>query len=125
MNATLGNRYGFRFIVNQTIPAGAAYAFARSGFIFASAAPPVPQSVPYGATTSFEGLARRWLRDYDSEAFQAQHRELLPGLPLGGGHFRRQGPGGREENHLAGRALMCGIKLQPDGKSDSQRQRQS
>ncbi|MGC4928073.1 hypothetical protein [Streptomyces sp. DT117] len=70
VNATLGNRYGFRFIVDQTIPAGSAYAFAKSGFIFASAAPSVPQSVPYGATTSFEGLALRWLRDYDSEVFQ-------------------------------------------------------
>jgi hypothetical protein len=68
--ASLGNRYGFRFVTDQTIPADTAYAFARSGFILATAAPSVPQSVPYGATTSFESLALRWIRDYDSEFFQ-------------------------------------------------------
>ncbi|WP_237530472.1 hypothetical protein [Streptomyces sp. SID3212] len=64
--ATLGERFGFRIVVDQTIPSEAAYAFASSGFIFLSGAPSVPQSVPYGATTSFEGIALRWIRDYDS-----------------------------------------------------------
>ncbi|QXE37127.1 hypothetical protein KQY30_25815 [Streptomyces sp. GMY02] len=64
--ATLGERFGFRIVVDQTIPSDAAYAFASSGFIFLSGAPSVPQSVPYGATTSFEGIALRWIRDYDS-----------------------------------------------------------
>ncbi|WP_239146746.1 hypothetical protein [Streptomyces sp. SID10815] len=64
--ASLGERFGFRIVVDQTIPADAAYAFASSGFIFLSGAPSVPQSVPYGATTSFEGIALRWIRDYDS-----------------------------------------------------------
>lgn len=65
-NATIGQRFGFRIVVDQTIPSDAAYAFAGSAFIFLSGAPSVPQSVPYGATTSFEGLALRWMRDYDS-----------------------------------------------------------
>ncbi|MEU9126588.1 hypothetical protein AB0D08_00470 [Kitasatospora sp. NPDC048540] len=64
-NATIGQRYGFRIVVDQTIPGDAAYAFAGSAFIFLSGAPSVPQSVPYGATTSFEGVALRWVRDYD------------------------------------------------------------
>ncbi|WP_411120599.1 hypothetical protein [Streptomyces sp. x-19] len=64
--ATLAERFGFRIVVDQTIPSDAAYAFASSGFIFLSGAPSVPQSVPYGATTSFEGIALRWIRDYDS-----------------------------------------------------------
>ncbi|MFC9736677.1 hypothetical protein ACFVKC_02010 [Streptomyces noursei] len=64
--ATLGERFGFRIVVDQTIPSDAAYAFASSAFIFLSGAPSVPQSVPYGATTSFEGIALRWIRDYDS-----------------------------------------------------------
>ncbi|GIF02222.1 hypothetical protein Ari01nite_96860 [Paractinoplanes rishiriensis] len=63
--ATIGNRRGFRIIVSQEIPADTAYAFATSAFIFLSGAPSVPQSVPYGATTSFEGIALRWVRDYD------------------------------------------------------------
>ncbi|MFD7738052.1 hypothetical protein [Kitasatospora sp. NPDC059800] len=64
--ATIGERMGFRIVVDQTIPADSAYAFASSAFIFLSGAPSVPQSVPYGATTSFEGIALRWIRDYDS-----------------------------------------------------------
>lgn len=68
--ATLGARYGFRFIVDQTIPADSAYAFADSAFVMATAAPSIPQSVAFGATASFEGIALRWMRDYDSEYFQ-------------------------------------------------------
>ncbi|NWF28243.1 hypothetical protein HW130_18545 [Streptomyces sp. PKU-EA00015] len=63
--ASIGDRMGFRIVVDQTIPADTAYAFASSAFIFLSGAPSVPQSVPYGATTSFENIALRWVRDYD------------------------------------------------------------
>ncbi|WP_405978858.1 hypothetical protein [Streptomyces sp. NBC_00158] len=63
--ASIGQRFGFNIVVDQTIPADAAYAFSSSGFIFLSGAPSVPQSVPYGATTSFESIALRWVRDYD------------------------------------------------------------
>ncbi|WJN62633.1 major head protein [Streptomyces phage phiScoe10] len=65
LTATISNRFGFKIVVDQTIPADAAYAFAGSAFIFLSGAPSVPQSVPYGATTSFESIALRWVRDYD------------------------------------------------------------
>ncbi|MCX2949932.1 hypothetical protein [Lentzea sp. NEAU-D7] len=68
--ASLGQKFGFTFVVDQTIGATDAYAFADTAFIMATAAPSVPQSVPYGATTSFEGLALRWVRDYDSEHMQ-------------------------------------------------------
>ncbi|ELP64634.1 hypothetical protein ACKI1I_06885 [Streptomyces turgidiscabies] len=63
--ASIGDRMGFRIVVDQTIPADAAYAFASSAFNFLSGAPSIPQSVPYGATTSFENIALRWVRDYD------------------------------------------------------------
>ena len=69
-NGTIGRRFGFDIVVDQTIPADHAYAFSSSGFIFLSGAPSVPQSVPFGATTSFEGIALRWVRDYDSERMQ-------------------------------------------------------
>lgn len=68
--ATLGQRYGFNIVVDQTIPSDTAYAFASSAFVLLTAAPYVPSSVPFGATTSFEGYALRWLRDYDPERFQ-------------------------------------------------------
>ena len=63
--ATLGKKFGFRFIVDKTIPSDAAYAFDGSGFIFLNAAPSVPNSVKSGATQSFEGVSMRWLTDYD------------------------------------------------------------
>ncbi|WJN63342.1 major head protein [Streptomyces phage phiScoe55] len=68
--ATIANRFGFKIVVDQTIPADAAYAFAGSAFIFLSGAPSVPQSVPYGATQSFESIALRWVRDYDPTYMQ-------------------------------------------------------
>ncbi|MDH6462062.1 hypothetical protein M2302_002237 [Micromonospora sp. A200] len=69
-NATIGDRYGFKIVVDQTIPGDAAFAFASSAFIFLNAAPAVPQSVPFGSTTSFEGISLRWMRDYDSMYLQ-------------------------------------------------------
>lgn len=68
--ALIGERFGFRIVVDQTIDADTAYAYVPSAFVLATAAPGVPQSVPFGATTSFEGYALRWLRDYDTEFMQ-------------------------------------------------------
>lgn len=65
-NATIGDRFGFRIVVDQSLPADAAYAMVGSAFVFVSGAPAVPNSVGYGATQSYEGIALRWLRDYDS-----------------------------------------------------------
>ena len=63
--ATIGQRFGFRIVVDQTIGADDAYAMHPSAFIFLNAAPSVPNSVPFGATQSFENVALRWVRDYD------------------------------------------------------------
>lgn len=65
--ATMGRLLGFTVVVDQTVPADAAYAIIRSGFVFANAAPYVPQSVGFGATTAFEGVSLRWMRDYAIE----------------------------------------------------------
>lgn len=64
-SATIGQRFGFRIVVDQTIPGDEAYAFHPSAFIFLNAAPAVPSSVPFGATQAFEGVTMRWVRDYD------------------------------------------------------------
>ena len=64
-NATVGKIFGFTAVVDQTIPAGEAYAFLPSGFVLHTAAPAIPQSVGVGATASFGGFSLRWLRDYD------------------------------------------------------------
>lgn len=68
--ATIGNLYGFRIIVALELPPSTAIAMVDSAFIFASGAPAVPQSVPFGATASANGVAVRWIRDYDSTRFQ-------------------------------------------------------
>ncbi|MFE7463099.1 hypothetical protein ACFU6R_03205 [Streptomyces sp. NPDC057499] len=64
--ATLGRRYGFNIVVANELPADAAIAMTQSAFIFATGAPSVPQSVPFGASASYNGVALRWVRDYDA-----------------------------------------------------------
>lgn len=68
-NATIGNLYGFRVVVDQTIEPDEAYAFVGSGFKLLTAAPAVPRSVPFGTTKSWKGFSLRWLRDYDPTRF--------------------------------------------------------
>ncbi|QFP95177.1 major head protein [Streptomyces phage Werner] len=63
--ATIGRRFGFDIVVSQEIPADAAFALHRSAFIFATGAPTVPQSVT-GGSASANGVAVRWLQDYDA-----------------------------------------------------------
>ncbi|MCJ0870262.1 hypothetical protein [Streptomyces sp. AP-93] len=117
--ATLGERFGFRIVVDQTIPADTAYAFASSAFIFLSGAPSVPQSVPYGATTSFEGIALRWIRDYDSLYLQDRSvvntyngfRSVTDVL-VGWDDVAEKEIISSQEH------FVRGIKLQLDGKSD-------
>ncbi|MFJ6183761.1 hypothetical protein [Streptomyces sp. NPDC092295] len=64
--ATLGRRYGFSIVTSDELPADFAVAMVSSAFIFATGAPSVPQSVPFGAAASYNGVALRWIRDYDA-----------------------------------------------------------
>ena len=70
VNATLARRYGFDFVVAPELDPNTAVAMVDSAFIFATGAPSVPQSVPFGANASHNGVAIRWIRDYDSVHFQ-------------------------------------------------------
>ncbi|MGW0899288.1 hypothetical protein ACWD0G_20285 [Streptomyces goshikiensis] len=117
--ASIGQRFGFNIVVDQTIPADAAYAFASSGFIFLSGAPSVPQSVPYGATTSFESIALRWVRDYDP--LYMQDRSVVntyagfrsvPDVLVGWDKVNEKEIVSTQEH------FVRGIKLTLDGKSD-------
>lgn len=65
--AKLGRRYGFNIVVDQTIDPGDAFAFGPDAFIWASLVPGIPRGVPFGSTTSFDGVAMRWILDYDPE----------------------------------------------------------
>jgi hypothetical protein len=65
--AVLAERYGFTFVTALELPPTTAIAMVDSAFIFATGAPGVPQSVPFGAAASHNGVALRWIRDYDME----------------------------------------------------------
>ena len=69
-NATIGRLYGFNIVVDQTINPNNAYALAPDAFVLATAAPTPPRSAPFTGTAAFEGLALRWIRDYDPEYFR-------------------------------------------------------
>lgn len=68
--ASIGRRYGFNIVVSNELPADMAVAMTTSAFIFATGAPSVPQSVPFGASASYNGVSLRWIRDYDSAHLQ-------------------------------------------------------
>lgn len=68
--ATLGRRFGFDFVVADELAPEDGVAMFQSGFVFATGAPSVPQSVPFGASASHNGVALRWIRDYDSTRLQ-------------------------------------------------------
>jgi hypothetical protein len=64
-NATVGRLYGCPVISTNSIPTSEAWVFHQSAFILANVAPVVPDGVVTGATASSDGLAVRWIRDYD------------------------------------------------------------
>jgi hypothetical protein len=68
--ASLGRRFGFNFVVAEELDPNEAVAMVDSAFVFATGAPSTPQSVPFGATAAHEGVALRWIRDYDSTRTQ-------------------------------------------------------
>jgi hypothetical protein len=79
--ATLGRRYQFNFVVAPELEPDTAIALVDSAFIFTVGAPSVPQSVPFGATASHNGIPIRWIRDYDSERFRDRSVfNLYPGF---------------------------------------------
>lgn len=65
--AIIGRTAGFTVIGNvQSLPENFAVAFHPSAFAFANVAPEVPAGAAAGATLVFDGLAMRWIRDYDA-----------------------------------------------------------
>jgi hypothetical protein len=64
-NAMVGRLYGMPVVSTNSIPSYEAWVFHQSAFILAQVAPIVPDGVVTGATASSDGLAVRWIRDYD------------------------------------------------------------
>lgn len=69
-DATIGRLYGFRIVTSNEMPADKAVAMIPSAFIFATGAPSVPGSVGAGGTASYQGVAMRWIQDYDPAYLQ-------------------------------------------------------
>jgi hypothetical protein len=118
-SATLGEKYGFKFVSDPTLPSDAAFAILPSGYVFISGAPRVPNGASYGATTSYEGIALRWLCDYDTERQQDRSvvntfagfdtiKDPLVGYNAGTG----------QEFVSTSEYFVRGIKLTLDGASD-------
>lgn len=64
--AVLGRRAGFTFVPAGELDDEVGVASAGNAFIFATGAPGVPQSAPFGAAASYNGVALRWIRDYET-----------------------------------------------------------
>lgn len=76
VEATLGKRSGFTFVTAGELEGNEAIASAGNAFIFANAAPSVPSTTAVsGATAAHNGIALRWLRDY--ELARTRERSLV------------------------------------------------
>lgn len=65
--AVIGRVAGFTVIGNvQSLPGDFAIAYHPSAFGMVNMAPEIPAGVAFGASSSFENYAMRWIRDYDS-----------------------------------------------------------
>ncbi|MGW7270818.1 P22 phage major capsid protein family protein [Streptomyces sp. NPDC054864] len=74
-NATVGRLAGFDLVVSNAIAPRAAYGFIPSAFVLATRAPAIPAGVTSGSSQSYNGLAMRWIRDYD--AAKLRDRSIL------------------------------------------------
>lgn len=63
--AVIGRLAGFTLVTSNAIDADKAYAFHRTAFAWLNVAPEIPDGASAGARSSYEGLAMRWIKDYD------------------------------------------------------------
>jgi hypothetical protein len=64
--AILGRLRGFTVVGSNSIDDDVAIAFHPTAFALVTRAPSVPDGVAFGAAASHDGLAMRWIKDYDS-----------------------------------------------------------
>lgn len=65
-DATIGRIYGMDVVLVQTLPARTAIVFHRSAFFLTTIAPKVPAQAPFGEVGTYDGVAMRWIQDYDA-----------------------------------------------------------
>lgn len=69
-NANIGRLYNMDVVVSNDLTALSFMIFQKEAFTFVMRAPVVPAGVPFGQGVSFQGLALRFIRDYDSAFLQ-------------------------------------------------------
>lgn len=116
--ASIGRRFGFNIVVDQTIPADTAFAYVQSAFVMVSAAPPKPTGAPFGASASYEGISLSWVADYDTN--YQQDRSVVKtfyGFRSVEDPIVYRQPDGNDKVS-ADEFFVRGIKLTLDGASD-------
>jgi P22 coat protein - gene protein 5 len=69
-NATIGRLYGMDTVVANELAPNSFIIFNRDAFTFVMRAPAIPAGAPFAQGVSYQGLALRFLRDYDSAFLQ-------------------------------------------------------
>lgn len=64
-DGTLGRILGFTVVTSNAIDPDIGYAFHSTAIAFGNVAPTVPDGATFGASEATDGLAMRWIRDYD------------------------------------------------------------
>lgn len=65
-DAAIGRVAGFGPVyVSNALPSNVGFVFHRTAYVLSMQAPVVPDGASYGRSQSFQGLAMRWIRDYD------------------------------------------------------------
>lgn len=117
--ATLGRRFGFNIVADQTLPPMSAYAYVRSAFIFISGAPTKPTGASYGASTSYEGIGLSHVIDYDM--LKQRDRSVVktfPGFRSVTDVLVARDVTTKQEYVVPGEHFVRGIKLELDGTSN-------
>ena len=67
MDSTLGRIHGFTIVESNALTDGTAVAYHRTSFAFANFSAPVPSGAADGAQVNRNGIALRWVRQYDPD----------------------------------------------------------
>jgi hypothetical protein len=70
-DAAIGRVAGFGPIyVSNALPPTEGYVFHRTAYVLSMQAPVVPDGASYGTSQTYQGMAMRWIRDYDFRSVQ-------------------------------------------------------
>ncbi|WP_295101558.1 P22 phage major capsid protein family protein [uncultured Microbacterium sp.] len=96
--AIVGRIAGFTIVVSNALDDDEGYVFHKTAYTMVTRAPAVPDGASFGKSQAFNGLAMRWLRDYD---FTSTTDRSLVDAYVGYGHVVE--PDGR---------FLRGVRLQ-------------